>query len=362
MKLWEKIKNIFKPKNKDANQLAEQIQKKNEENRIWDKTKENDFDAKLNQNATGFSKAIDELQIAYAKDAFSDDFYDAMIEALVSLDIGYATSEKITNAVQNEVKRQNITSFDKVIETLIDKLVIYYIQDTNVDTSLNITKDRKTNCIIMVGANGVGKTTTIAKLANFYKERGEKILLVAADTFRAGAVEQLKVHAQKLGIDILGPDKVGEDPAAVAYKGVKKGYEEGYSLVIVDTSGRLQNKVNLMNELTKIIKQIKRFDPSAPHEILLVLDATVGQSGIAQAKAFNEAAKGVTGIILVKMDSSSKGGIILSIKDQFNIPVKLIGYGEKLNDISEFNLEEYIKNLVKNIQIDLDQSQNKNKK
>ena len=361
MKLWDKIKSIFKPKNKDADQLAEQIQKKNEENRIWDKSKESDFDAKLNQNATGFSKAIDELQIAYAKDSFSDDFYDAMIEALVSLDIGYATSEKITNAVQNEVKRQNITSFDKVIETLVDKLLVYYIQDTNVDTSLNITKDRKTNCIIMVGANGVGKTTTIAKLANFYKQRNEKILLVAADTFRAGAVEQLKVHAQRLGIDILGPDKVGEDPAAVAYKGVKKGYEEGYSLVIVDTSGRLQNKVNLMNELTKIIKQIKRFDPTAPHEILLVLDATVGQSGIAQAKAFNEAAGGVTGIILVKMDSSSKGGIILSIKDQFNIPVKLIGYGEKINDISEFNLEEYIKNLVKNIQIDLDKSQTKSK-
>ncbi|MBQ5500634.1 MAG: signal recognition particle-docking protein FtsY, partial [Mycoplasmataceae bacterium] len=159
------------------------------------------------------------------------------------------------------------------------------------------------------------------------------------------------VHANKIGVDIITPDKVGEDPAAVTYKGIKKGYEEDYSLIICDTSGRLQNKVNLMNELSKIVKQIKKFDETAPHEILLVLDATVGQSGLAQAKAFNEAAK-VSGIVLVKMDSSSKGGIVLAIKDQFNIPVKLIGYGETLQDIAEFNLEEYIKNLIKNIKID----------
>lgn len=353
MGLWDKLKNVFKKnkENKDTDNLKEQIQKKNEENRIWNHEKEVDFDAKLNKTSSGFSKIIDELQLAYSKNQFSENFYDELIDSLVGLDIGYTASEKIANAVRDEVKRQDINDFETVLEILLDKLIVYYIQDTNINTDINISKERKTNVIVVVGANGVGKTTTIAKLTNFYKEQGYKILLVAGDTFRAGAVEQLKVHANKIGVDIITPDKVGEDPAAVTYKGIKKGYEENYSLIICDTSGRLQNKVNLMNELSKIIKQIKKFDETAPHEILLVLDATVGQSGLAQAKAFNEAAN-VSGIVLVKMDSSSKGGIVLAIKDQFNIPVKLIGYGETLQDIAEFNLEEYIKNLIKNIKID----------
>ena len=353
MGLWDKLKNVFKKnkENKDTDNLKEQIQKKNEENRIWNHEKEVDFDAKLNKTSSGFSKIIDELQLAYSKNQFSENFYDELIDSLVGLDIGYTASEKIANAVRDEVKRQDINDFETVLEILLDKLIVYYIQDTNINIDINISKERKTNVIVVVGANGVGKTTTIAKLTNFYKEQGYKILLVAGDTFRAGAVEQLKVHANKIGVDIITPDKVGEDPAAVTYKGIKKGYEENYSLIICDTSGRLQNKVNLMNELSKIIKQIKKFDETAPHEILLVLDATVGQSGLAQAKAFNEAAN-VSGIVLVKMDSSSKGGIVLAIKDQFNIPVKLIGYGETLQDIAEFNLEEYIKNLIKNIKID----------
>lgn len=353
MGLWDKLKNVFKKnkENKDTDNLKEQIQKKNEENRIWNHEKEVDFDAKLNKTSSGFSKIIDELQLAYSKNQFSENFYDELIDSLVGLDIGYSASEKIANAVRDEVKRQDINDFETVLEILLDKLIVYYIQDTNINTDINISKERKTNVIVVVGANGVGKTTTIAKLTNFYKEQGYKILLVAGDTFRAGAVEQLKVHANKISVDIITPDKVGEDPAAVTYKGIKKGYEENYSLIICDTSGRLQNKVNLMNELSKIIKQIKKFDETAPHEILLVLDATVGQSGLAQAKAFNEAAN-VSGIVLVKMDSSSKGGIVLAIKDQFNIPVKLIGYGETLQDIAEFNLEEYIKNLIKNIKID----------
>lgn len=352
MGLWDKLKNVFQKNknNKDTKTLQEQIQRKNEENRIWNKQKEEDFDLKLTKTSSGFSKAIDELKIAYSKNEFSDTFYEDLIDLLVSMDIGYIASEKIANSIKNEVVRKNINNFDEIIEIILDKLIVYYIQDTNIDNSINITKDRKTNVLVVVGANGVGKTTTIAKLANFYKKLGFKILLVAGDTFRAGAVEQLKVHAKNLGVDIVTSDKVGEDPAAVTYKGIKKGYDEEYSLIICDTSGRLQNKVNLMNELSKIIKQIKRFDETAPHEILLVLDATVGQSGLSQAKSFNEAAD-VSGIVLVKMDSSSKGGIILSIKDQFNIPVKLIGYGEKFDDIAEFNLEEYIKNLIKNIKI-----------
>lgn len=352
MGLWDKIKNTFhrNKSNKDTKNLEEKIQQKNEENRIWNKNKEEDFDSKLSKTSSGFQKAIDELKLAYSSNELSEKFYDDLLDSLISLDIGYTASEKIANSIKNEIIRNNINEFDQILEILLDKLIVYYIQDTNIDNSLNITKDRKTNVLMVVGANGVGKTTTIAKLTNFYKKLGFKILLVAGDTFRAGAVEQLKVHANNIGVDIITGNKIGEDPTSVIYKGIKKGYEEEYSLIICDTSGRLQNKVNLMNELSKIIKQVKRFDETAPHEILLVLDATIGQSGLSQAKSFNEAAN-VSGIVLVKMDSSSKGGIILSIKDQFNIPVKLIGYGEKFDDIAEFNLEEYIKNLIKNITI-----------
>lgn len=180
MGLWDKLKNVFQKNknNKDTKTLQEQIQRKNEENRIWNKQKEEDFDLKLTKTSSGFSKAIDELKIAYSKNEFSDTFYEDLIDLLVSMDIGYIASEKIANSIKNEVVRKNINNFDEIIEIILDKLIVYYIQDTNIDNSINITKDRKTNVLVVVGANGVGKTTTIAKLANFYKKLGFKILLV----------------------------------------------------------------------------------------------------------------------------------------------------------------------------------------
>ncbi|MDE6289652.1 MAG: signal recognition particle-docking protein FtsY, partial [Ureaplasma sp.] len=183
--------------------------------------------------------------------------------------------------------------------------------------------------------------TSIAKITNSFVKQGKKVLLVAGDTFRAGAVEQLKVWAEKLNVDIVYSDKEGQDPASLIYTGVKKGYDEKYDLVICDTSGRLQNKVNLMNELKKIVNVIHKFDETAPHETLLVLDATTGQSGLNQAKSFNEVSN-VSGIILTKMDSTSKGGIIFAIKDIFNTPVKFIGLGEFIDDLEPFDLQKFI--------------------
>ncbi|EGZ30839.1 signal recognition particle-docking protein FtsY [Malacoplasma iowae 695] len=256
---------------------------------------------------------------------------------------------KIVDAIRDEINFQNVKDPKLIKEIIVDKIFTYYIQDTNVNTFLNVKNDR-TNVILVTGVNGVGKTTSIAKIANKFKKEKKKILLVAGDTFRAGAVEQLNVWSQKIGTDIVLPDKPNQDPASVIYMGLKKGYEEKYDLIICDTSGRLQNKVNLMNELKKIHQVIHKFDNSAPHEVLLVLDATTGQSGIIQAKAFKEITD-VTGIILAKMDSTSKGGIILSIKDNFDIPVKYIGLGEKLEDLSPFDLEKFIIGITKELKI-----------
>ena len=246
---------------------------------------------------------------------------------------------------------QKVNDPDLIKSIIIDKIFIYYIQDTEINTAINL-KENQTNVVLVVGVNGVGKTTSIAKITKKFIDENKKVLLVAGDTFRAGAVEQLKVWAQRLGVDIELPNKEGQDPASVIYAGVKKGYEQKYDLVICDTSGRLQNKINLMNELKKIHDVIHKFDEYAPHETLLVLDATQGQSGINQAKAFNEVTK-ISGIILTKMDSTSRGGIVLAIKDAFNIPVKLIGLGEKLEDLSVFDLEMYVDSIVLGMKLDV---------
>ena len=248
---------------------------------------------------------------------------------------------------------QKVNDPELIKSIIIDKIFIYYIQDTEINTEINL-KQNQTNVVLVVGVNGVGKTTSIAKITKKFINENKKVLLVAGDTFRAGAVEQLKVWAQRLNVDIELPIKEGQDPASVIYSGVKKGYEEEYDLVICDTSGRLQNKINLMNELKKIHDVIHKFDQNAPHETLLVLDATQGQSGINQAKALMKLQK-ISGIVLTKMDSTSRGGIVLAIKDAFNIPVKLIGLGEKLDDLSVFDLEMYVDSMVLGMKLDVKQ-------
>lgn len=332
--------------------LSEKIEEKNIENKAevyvkQESVSQKKFDDGLKKSSSNLSQAIAEISKKYKE--VDESLYESIEELLISYDVGVTATMKIVDAIRDEINFQNVKDPKLIKEIIVDKIFTYYIQDTNVNTFLNVKNDR-TNVILVTGVNGVGKTTSIAKIANKFKKEKKKILLVAGDTFRAGAVEQLNVWSQKIGTDIVLPDKPNQDPASVIYMGLKKGYEEKYDLIICDTSGRLQNKVNLMNELKKIHQVIHKFDNSAPHEVLLVLDATTGQSGIIQAKAFKEITD-VTGIILAKMDSTSKGGIILSIKDNFDIPVKYIGLGEKLEDLSLFDLEKFIIGITKELKI-----------
>lgn len=327
---------------KESDKVAEQIEKINAQNRIFKDDSSSKFDEGLRKSSNGLNSAIAELMKSHSN--IDASFYESLEDMLVMYDVGYSAALKIVDAVKDEVSYQNINKKELIKEILLDKMLTYYIQDTNLNTNINFT-DNKTNTILIIGANGVGKTTSIAKIANFFIKSNKKILLVAGDTFRAGAIEQLKAWAEKLKVDIVVPKHENQETASVIFQGLQKGYGEGYDVVICDTSGRLQNKINLMNELKKIYDIIHKFDPSAPHESLLVLDATTGQSGLSQAKTFNEVAK-LSGIVLSKMDSTSKGGIILAIKDMFNIPVKFIGLGEGLNDLKVFDLEKFIHGLL----------------
>ena len=238
---------------------------------------------------------------------------------------------------------QNITDPDKILELLVEEMYVSYQNDIDLDTTIHYADEGPT-IIMMVGVNGVGKTTTIAKLTHRFINEGKKVLLVAADTFRAGAVEQLGVWANRLNVDIV-KGKENADPSSVIFDGMKKAKDADYDIVIVDTAGRLQTKINLMNEIAKMCKVIKKEFPDAPHETFLVIDATTGQNGVFQAKVFAEVT-GVSGIVLTKMDGTSKGGIVLAIKDQLQIPVRYIGLGEGVDDLMEFDLEAYLNGLV----------------
>ena len=340
MGIWNRVKSIFSGKNK----VVKEIQKKNESNSLITQEK---FDAGLRKSSGSLDTFVNNIAKKYHK--VNDEMIEEIEETLLQYDLGPKACSKIMDSIVEEIKFQRVEDPNLVKQIIVDKLFVYYIQNTDINVDINI-KPNTTNVVWVTGANGVGKTTSIAKLAAKYKNEGYKISLVAGDTFRAGAIEQLKVWANKLELPIFTPSKPGQDPASVIYNGVSHAKENGIDIVICDTSGRLQNKVNLMNELKKIDTVIKKFDPSQPCESLLVIDATTGQSGINQAKAFNEVTK-ITGIVLTKMDSTSKGGIILAIKDALNLPVKFIGLGESLEDIEEFNLEQFIKGLTENINL-----------
>lgn len=347
-KLINKIKG---KKENSIENLSEKIEEKIVENQTQvyqqEVAKQVKFDEGLKKSSSTLSKAIAEISKKFIK--VDESLFEEIEELLISYDVGVVATTKILEAIREEINFQNVKDPNLIREIIVDKIFTYYIQDTDVNTFLDI-KNNRTNIILVTGVNGVGKTTSIAKIANKFVKENKKVLLVAGDTFRAGAVEQLRIWSERLKCDIVLPQKEGQDPASVIYTGVKKGSDEKYDLVICDTSGRLHNKVNLMQELKKIHDVIHKFDETAPHETLLVLDATLGQSGVLQAKAFKEITQ-VSGIILTKMDGTSKGGIILSIKDSFNIPVKYIGLGEKIDDLSPFDLEKFIIGITKELDI-----------
>ncbi|MGL5617768.1 MAG: signal recognition particle-docking protein FtsY [Metamycoplasmataceae bacterium] len=308
----------------------------------------NKYVSGLSKSGNNFSQKIIELQNKHNK--IDDAFFEELEEILIMSDISINLVMTIIDEIKKEVKTENVVNRDLINEIIADKMFVIYANQSIVDTTLKLNNEGL-NVLLIVGVNGSGKTTSIAKIANKLIQEGRKVLIAAGDTFRAGAVQQLKIWANRVGADIVLPEKEGADPSSVVYKSLTMAKEEGYDVLIVDTAGRLQNKINLMNELAKMTGIIKKFVPNAPHESLLVLDATTGQNGILQAKSFKEVAP-LTGIILTKMDGTSNGGIIISIKDQLDMDVKLIGLGEKIDDLQEFDLDAYIYGLTKGLMKD----------
>lgn len=326
----------------------EKLNKKEEKQRLKQLAKENKLNkyvAGLSKSETNLTQKIIELQSNHNN--LDESFFEELEEILIMSDISTNMVYTIVDEIKKEVRKENISDKSLIAEIIADKMFTIYANQTVVDTKLNL-ENPGLNVLLVVGVNGSGKTTSIAKIANKLVKENKKVILAAADTFRAGAVEQLKIWAQRLEIDIVTPEKEGADPASVVYKAFEKTKENEYDVLIIDTAGRLQNKVNLMNELSKINKIINKFNKDAPHESLLVLDATTGQNGVLQAQAFKEVTP-ISGIVLTKMDGTSNGGIILTIKDKLDINVKLIGLGEKMDDLQEFDLDSYIYGLMKGL-------------
>lgn len=276
-----------------------------------------------------------------------ENFFDELEDTLIESDVGYETAMRISDELRDEVKLKNAKSKKDISSVIVEKLVDMYGEaGEGEDNSIHMATSGPT-VILFVGVNGAGKTTTIGKMANMYKQQGKKVLLAACDTFRAGAIQQLQVWGQRDGVDVVaGPEK--SDPASVCFDAVKKAKAEDYDVLFVDTAGRLQNKVNLMNELEKIKRVITREIPDAPHEVLLVLDATTGQNALTQAKEFKSTTD-VTGIVLTKLDGTARGGIVLAIRNELHLAVKYVGLGEKVTDLRPFNANDFVYGLFKDV-------------
>ncbi|MGG0890892.1 signal recognition particle-docking protein FtsY [Cytobacillus horneckiae] len=291
----------------------------------------------LSKTRDNFSGKVNDLVARYRK--VDEDFFEELEEILIQADVGFDTVMTLVEELKMEVKRRNIQDPAEVHSVISEKLIEIYEKGGNSSSALNIQNEGLT-VILFVGVNGVGKTTTIGKLAHKLKSDGKKVLLAAGDTFRAGAIEQLEVWGDRVGVDVI-KQGAGSDPAAVMFDAVQAAKSRQADILICDTAGRLQNKVNLMKELEKVKRVIEREVPGAPHEVLLALDATTGQNAMVQAKTFKEATN-VSGIVLTKLDGTAKGGIVLAIRNELDIPVKLVGLGEKMDDLQGFNAEQYV--------------------
>ena len=309
-------------------------------------TKQNEkYVVGLDKSSETFSDRINELAARFRE--INDEYFEELENILIMADVGVSMVMKIVSEIKTEVRIRNITDPREINDIIVDKMFVIYANESVMSTKINYSAEGLT-VILMVGVNGAGKTTTIGKLAHrIVHDEGKKVVVAAGNTFRAGAIDQLAVWAERVGVDIV-KGKEGGDPSAVVFDALNKAKETEADVLICDTAGRLQNKVNLMNELEKMNRIIKRVVPEGPHETLLVVDATTGQNGVSQAIEFSKITD-ITGIVLTKMDGTAKGGIVLSIKDQLNIPVKFIGLGEQVDDLQEFDLEQYIYGLCKGL-------------
>ena len=305
------------------------------------------YDKGLTKSRNTFSSRLLDLTNRYSK--VNEEYFEELEEILIMADIGVNTVMNFMEKLRKRVKDEKITDSEFLKEVLVDELFIIYVSGEVLSTNLKRNETNPT-VYLFVGVNGVGKTTTIAKLASKEKEKNRKVLLIAGDTFRAGATKQLKEWSERIGVDFYGKSE-GVDPASVIYEGLEYAINNDIDTVLIDTAGRLQNKTNLMMELEKINRVIKKLIDRAPDETLLVIDATTGQNGISQAKSFKEITD-LTGIILTKLDGTAKGGIVLAIKEEVNLPVKYIGLGETAKDLQEFDIEKYIYSLFKDFMED----------
>ena len=308
-----------------------------------EETVQEKYDRSLKKTRTGFGARLNAFFANFR--SVDEEFFEELEELLIMSDVGVQVASNLTEELRYEAKLENAKKPDALRRVIIEKLVELYEKDGNYDEQIHF-QDGLT-VMLFVGVNGVGKTTSIGKLAHRYKQAGKKVMLVAADTFRAGAVAQLAEWGRRVDVPVVtGPEKA--DPASVVFDGMERAVAEGIDILMIDTAGRLQNKDNLMAELEKIGRIIKRVVPEAPHETFLALDASTGQNALVQAKEFSKITS-LTGIVLTKIDGTARGGVVLAIREELNIPVKLIGFGEKIDDIGEFNSENFMKGLLEGL-------------
>ena len=326
MGLFSKIKDVFG--NKNNHEIKEEIK---------------NYDKGLAKSRQEFVSQLANLSKKYKN--IDDDYFEELENILIMADIGVNTVMTFVDRLKDRVRSEKITDSNVLKEIIVDELFVMYVGNNIIDSKIHLCDEGPT-VILFVGVNGVGKTTTIGKIASMYQNQGKKVMLVAGDTFRAGAIEQLEEWGKKTNTLVFSNGS--KDPSAVIYEAIELAKKENYDMVMVDTAGRLQNKSNLMDELAKINRVIKKVIPEGPHETLLVIDATTGQNGINQAKAFKEITD-ITGIVLTKLDGTAKGGIVLAIKEEVNIPVKFVGLGEGIDQIEAFDIEKYIYGLFKDL-------------
>lgn len=336
MGFFNKLKTMFQSNKAENNIETKEETQTQEEVKVYEKG--------LTKSREGFVSKLANLTNKYR--TINDEYFEELEEILIMADIGVNTVMEFIDRLKDRAAKEKISDPELLKEIIVDELFIIYVNDEVLSSKINYQENGPT-VILFVGVNGVGKTTTIAKIAWRMKQENKKVLLVAGDTFRAGAVEQLHEWSERIGVDFYGKEE-GADPSSVVYDGCQKAKDENYDVVLIDTAGRLQNKVNLMKELEKMNKVIQKLIPGGPHETLLVIDATTGQNGISQAKAFQEITD-ITGIVLTKLDGTAKGGIVLAIKEQLGLPVKFIGLGEAKEDLQVFDIEKYIYGLFKDM-------------
>ncbi|MBZ2085070.1 signal recognition particle-docking protein FtsY [Streptococcus oralis] len=342
---FQEAEEVLEEENLETEEFEEELASEVVEEELpqVEETVQEKYDRSLKKTRTGFGARLNAFFANFR--SVDEEFFEELEELLIMSDVGVQVASNLTEELRYEAKLENAKKPDALRRVIIEKLVELYEKDGNYDEQIHF-QDGLT-VMLFVGVNGVGKTTSIGKLAHRYKQAGKKVMLVAADTFRAGAVAQLAEWGRRVDVPVVtGPEKA--DPASVVFDGMERAVAEGIDILMIDTAGRLQNKDNLMAELEKIGRIIKRVVPEAPHETFLALDASTGQNALVQAKEFSKITP-LTGIVLTKIDGTARGGVVLAIREELNIPVKLIGFGEKIDDIGEFNSENFMKGLLEGL-------------